>query len=93
VLEQTPGGGQGVESTAEAAKLKVTIIVSNGPALKMPNLVNQNCKTATDQLTAMQMKVTSNVPEPLRTVVTVKAQNVKEGDPLTVGQTVDLTCG
>jgi eukaryotic-like serine/threonine-protein kinase len=93
VLEQNPGGGQGVASTAEAAALQVTIIVSNGPALKMPNLVNQNCKAAADQLTALQVKVTSNVPEPLRPVFTVKAQNVKEGDPLTVGQTVDLTCG
>jgi beta-lactam-binding protein with PASTA domain/tRNA A-37 threonylcarbamoyl transferase component Bud32 len=93
VLEQNPAGGQGIGSPADAAALKVTIIVSNGPALKMPNLVNQNCKAAADQLTALQLKVTSNVPEPLRPAFTVKAQNVKEGDPLTVGQTVDLTCG
>lgn len=93
VLAQNPPGGQGVASPAEAAALSVTIIVSNGPALKMPNLVNQNCKAATDQLTAMQIKVNSNVPEPLRPAFSVKAQSVKENDPLTVGQTVDLTCG
>jgi hypothetical protein len=43
----------------------------------------------------MQIVVTSNVPEPLRGTpgVVVKSQNVKEGDPLTPGQTVDLQCG
>jgi serine/threonine-protein kinase len=95
VLEQNPGGGQGVESGAAAAAMKVTIIVSNGPALKMPQLVNQPCKSASDQLAAMQIVVTSNVPEPLRGTpgVVVKSQSVKEGDPLTAGQTVDLQCG
>jgi serine/threonine-protein kinase len=92
VLEQNPPGGQGM-TAEDAGKTKVTLVVSTGPAQKMPNLVNQNCKAAADQLTALQVKVTSNVPEPLRPLTNVKAQSVKEGDPIQAGQTVDLTCG
>jgi serine/threonine-protein kinase len=90
VLLQTPAGGQGMET---AAGVKVVLVVSNGPALKMPQLVNANCKAAVDALRGMQLVPNVNLPEPLWPAFTVKAQSVKDGDPVQAGQRIDLACG
>jgi eukaryotic-like serine/threonine-protein kinase len=90
VLDQTPAGGTGLPT---AANQKVTLVVSKGPALPMPNVVTQNCHTASEQLKGMGVNVsTPGVADPFRPAYHVEAQGVKEGDPLTAGQTVELTC-
>jgi len=90
VLEQTPPAGTGLPT---AANQKVVLVVSNGPALPMPNLVGQNCQSAADQLIGMGVNVsTPGVADPFRPVFHVETQGVKEGDPLTAGQTVELSC-
>jgi serine/threonine-protein kinase len=90
VLEQTPAAGTGLET---AANTKVVLVVSKGPALAMPNLEGQNCHTASEQLKAMGVNVsTPGVADLFRPAYHVQAQGVKEGDPLTPGQTVELTC-
>jgi serine/threonine-protein kinase len=90
VLDQSPVANQGLPT---AANQKVVLIVSNGPALKMPNLVGQNCNNAANQLTGMGVNPsTPGVVDPLRPAFHVQAQGVKEGDPLTPGQTVELSC-
>jgi len=71
----------------------VVLVVSNGPALKMPQLVNANCKAAVDALRGMQLVPNVNLPEPLWPAFTVKAQSVKDGDPVQAGQRIDLACG
>jgi serine/threonine-protein kinase len=90
VLDQTPPGGEGM---ASAGGQHVVLVVSNGPALAMPNVVGQNCYSASSQLVGMGINVsTPNVADPFRPGFHVSAQSVKEGDPLTPGQTVELTC-
>jgi eukaryotic-like serine/threonine-protein kinase len=90
VLEMTPAGGTGLPT---AAGTKVVLVVSNGPALPMPDLVGQNCHTAAEQLKGMGINVsTPDVPDPIRPGYHVETQSVKEGDPLTLGQTVELRC-
>ncbi len=94
VLEQIPEGGKGMTS---AEGQQVTLWVSNGPKQPMPDLVGRNCRDAVQQLLAMtdlHLNVsTPGVAEPLRVATSVKTQSVPAGDPLTVGQTVELACG
>jgi serine/threonine-protein kinase len=90
VLIQTPASGEGMPT---AANQKVVLIVSNGPALPMPNLVGQRCDVAADQLKAMGVNPsTPGIADPFRIATHVATQSVKEGDPLTQGQTVELSC-
>jgi serine/threonine-protein kinase len=94
VIEQTPQGGAGMVSAEGQA---VTLVVSNGPTQPMPNLVGENCQTAVDRLEDLEgMNIhvsTPGVAGPLRTLTTVKVQNVPPDTPLTEGQTVELQCG
>jgi serine/threonine-protein kinase len=94
VLEQTPAGGTGMASAEGQA---VTLVVSNGPAQPMPDLVGQNCQAAVDQLEdleGMNIKVsTPGVAGPLRSITSVKVQSIPPDTPLTEGQTVELQCG
>jgi serine/threonine-protein kinase len=90
VLDQTPAGGEGLPT---AANQKVVLVVAKGPALPMPNEVGQNCQTAANELQGMGINVsTPGVADPFRVLTNVKAQSIKEGDPLTPGQTVELSC-
>ena len=52
MLLQTPAGGQGM---ARPPGSRWSLVVSNGPALKMPQLVDANCKAAADALRGMQL--------------------------------------
>ncbi len=91
VLEMTPPAGTGLSA---AANQKIVLVVSKGPAVAMPNLVNQNCEVAVNQLKAMGVNPsTPGVADPVRFATVVKAQGVKEGEALTAGQSVELTCG
>ncbi len=91
VLQQTPDGGTGLP-TAEGQQ--VTLVLSKGPALPMPDLVNRNCQDAASELQALGVNVsTPGVADPLRLLTSVKAQSVPPNEALTPGQTVELTCG
>ncbi|HEY7222450.1 MAG TPA: PASTA domain-containing protein [Micromonosporaceae bacterium] len=92
VLEQTPDGNTGL---ASASGQTVTLVVSNGPALPMPNFVGlTTCQIAVGQLQAMGMIVATAPlpPEQLPGDWTVTAQSPGAGQALTPGQTIDLTC-
>jgi hypothetical protein len=71
-------------------------VLSNGPKPKMPNLVNQNCQAAVtllQQIQGMDLQVsTPGVPDPLRQILHVTAQDVPPDTQLTQGQSIQLTC-
>jgi len=90
VLEQRPDGGTGM---ASAEGVQITLVLSNGPALPMPDLSNVNCNTAVNQLIGMGINVsTPGVADVFRIGYHVVGQSVLAGQGLTVGQTVELTC-
>jgi serine/threonine-protein kinase len=92
VLEQTPDTGTGVASAASTA---VSLVLSNGPAIKMPNLLTQRCTDALTTLTAMGIDAHSSPDQSLLIPPQfwkVTAQSVPADQPLTPGQRVDLTC-
>jgi serine/threonine-protein kinase len=92
VLEQTPDIGTGV---ANAASTVVSLVLSNGPAIKMPNLLTQACTNALTTLRAMGVDAHSSPDESLLIPPQfwkVTAQSVPADQPLTPGQRVDLTC-
>jgi serine/threonine-protein kinase len=94
VLEQSPEGGKGLASIDGT---QVTLWVSNGPKQPMPELVGRNCQEAVQILQAIEglnLNVsTPGVADPLRPLTSVKAQAIPAGEPLTEGQTVELSCG
>jgi serine/threonine-protein kinase len=92
VLEQTPPANTGLTTASDQ---QITLVLSNGPALPMPDLVNQNCQAAFAQLQGMGLSPTANGvpgPPPDPTWI-VTAQSVGPGEGLTPGQPVNLTCG
>jgi serine/threonine-protein kinase len=91
VLEQNPPSGQGLDS---AKDVKVTIIVAKGPAgPPMPSVLNARCADAVNSLRGQGLQVNANGNELEQFFWTVKQQSPNPGDPLTPGQTVNLTCG
>jgi len=92
VIEQTPDGNTGITS---AGGQVVTLVVSNGPLQKMPNLLTQQCTDALATLRGMGMDAHSSPDEALLIPAPfwkVSAQSVPQDQPLTQGQRVDLTC-
>jgi serine/threonine-protein kinase len=89
VLDQTPPAETGVE---QAAGVQVTLVVSLGPALPMPNFIEppRDCQEALNELAALG--VIGHTTEPAPGGAFVTAQSVQPGAALTVGQTVELTC-
>jgi serine/threonine-protein kinase len=89
VLEQTPAANTGLVSASGQA---VTLVVSRGPLLAMPNLVGAICGDAANQLEGLGVNAVTKPDEADLATWVVEAQSVPVGNKLTPGQTVQLTC-
>jgi serine/threonine-protein kinase len=91
VLQQTPEGGTGLPA---ATGQKVTLIVSNGPALAMPNVTNPSltCKEAQELLQGMGLQVEVEGNDVAKAVGYARQQEPAADTPLQPGQQVRIRC-
>jgi eukaryotic-like serine/threonine-protein kinase len=90
VIDQKPGGGEGV---ASADGVKVTLTVANGPpGPPLPNVVGANCRDAVNALRGMGLEVVVNGNEFEHFFWTVRSQSPEPGASAPPGATVQLEC-
>ncbi len=89
VVQQTPEGGAGLP-TAEGQT--ITLVVSNGPALPMPDMLNQRCGDATGHLQGLGLQVEVEGNDIAKAVGWVRQQEPAADTALTPGQQVRIRC-
>lgn len=89
VLEQTPAGGAGMVS---AEGQTVTLVVSNGPRERMPNVADNPCEAAISTLEALGLRVEVDGNPIDRQFGSVKAQDPAPDTEVEQDQQVRITC-
>jgi serine/threonine-protein kinase len=88
VIDQNPPGGTGMVR----AEGQVTLVVSNGPRVPMPDLVGRPCQEAVAELAALQLQVQVDGGPLDRQFGQVRAQDPAPDTEVDPAQPVRITC-